>query len=104
VIINGRALYRLPLRRRHTRRELERMNTGLAESRDRAVTALRQARDHSPAAALLEQIAAGYDEDAAHLDRLKGGVSRDRDGLNAAQRRAVADELRNCARDIERRP
>lgn len=83
-------------RRHHTRAELQRMLTATQHARDLAIGRARATTD--TLAAMLERLAAGYDEDATWLDR---PGTKQHGTLNANQRRAIADELRNCARDID---
>jgi hypothetical protein len=79
---------------RFTRAHYEKLLARVYEQRDRAEGARRADRDR--VAAMLEGAAARYDADAAHLERLNG-----KSPLTAAQRRAIADELRDVLRDIE---
>lgn len=82
-----------------TRRQLEEQIVDLEEQRDRALGKERATRD--AVASWLEQRAGCYREDARHIERLKSRPLPD--AFTAQQRRAVADELTQCAIDFEER-
>lgn len=85
---------------RLTRPQLEAKVGHVEQQRDRALGKARATTQG--VAAWLESRAAGYLEDARHMDRLKATPTKD-NHLTAEQRRAIAHELQQCAIDFEAR-
>jgi hypothetical protein len=90
-----------------TRAELAAALTATERERDLALGKARVAADDADRRveaniARIKRAACAFDEDANHIDRLKVNVGP---GMNAQQRRALADTLRgiadDAARDIE---
>lgn len=89
---------------RLSRSQLEQIRTALEGQRDMAIGETRAQRDRL--AVWLEQRADAYEADATHLDRLADGTSKrvagaPTDSLTGRERRIIAGELRDLARDCE---
>lgn len=88
---------------RLTRPQLEAQAEYLRDEINRQIAARRAQRD--ALTAWLEQRADAYVADAAHMERaVKPDAAMPKPTFTAAQRRAIADELRQAAVDIERGP
>lgn len=90
---------------RQTRAQLEAQITALETARDRAIGQRRAALDWITS--WLESRAAGFDAEAAHLDRLRPVTARQSVApppLDARQYRLLAGEIRACIRDFQEGP
>lgn len=87
---------------RLTRAQLEQQADAYRQQRDRAIGQRRATLDWI--ASWIETRAAGFDAEAAHLDRLRPVTARtstEPERLTAKQYRLLAAELRDCARDFD---
>lgn len=86
---------------RLTRAQIEQAADAYRQQRDRAQGQRRAALDWI--ASWLESRAAGYDQEAAHLERLRPvttKTSTSPEPMTAKQYRLLAEELRACGRDF----
>jgi hypothetical protein len=82
-----------------TRAQLEAKVGHIERQRDRALGEKRATRDWC--ASSLERRADAYDADARHMDRAVPGRGMPEPTLTALQRRALADALRDIAREFD---